>query len=141
MATDVFTKTRELADAVLKSKEYEYMMSCEKAVVEDDEASLRMGAYVQQKSILEALIDTERPNHVAIAKASRELDELKQELEELALVKEMLAARDTFSGMLTQVNDLLRFCIFGEMEQVPSSSGGGCSGGGCASCAGGCGRS
>lgn len=133
----VFQKTRELGEALLQSDEYKAMKQVEERAMGNAEAALTMGKYMEVKQQIEEMLMTEDPDPELLRNLSQQMDELQEHLQMIADIQELTDARENFSGLINQVNKVLKFIITGEMDDPDEE--GGC-GGGCASC-GGCGHS
>lgn len=131
----VFLKTRELGDALLASEEYKCMKQAEEKAMADLEAALTIGRYMEKKQELEEILITDQPDTIALKRLSAELDEVQEKLQAIESVQQMTEARQVFSGLIDQVNQLLRFIVTGELgDSEEPGCGGSCSTcGGCSS--------
>jgi len=129
----VFLKTRELGDAIMQSEEYKAMKQAEDRAMGNPEAAEAMGQYMEARQKIESLLEQDSPDPEALKRLSAEMDAHQQRLSLMDDVKALTEAREGFSGLIEQVNQVLRFIITGQMSEPKS----GCSGH-CGSC-GGCG--
>ena len=130
----VFLKTRELGDAIMQSEEYKAMKEAENRAMANADAAAAMGQYMESRQKIEALLEQDNPDPEKLKKLSAEMDETQQRLQLIDDVQSLTDARENFSNLIEQVNQVLKFIITGQMEEPKSS---GC-GGSCGSC-GGCG--
>jgi cell fate (sporulation/competence/biofilm development) regulator YlbF (YheA/YmcA/DUF963 family) len=130
----VFLKTRELGDAIMQSEEYKAMKEAEDRAMANAEAAAAMGQYMEARQKIEALLEKDNPDPEALKKLSAEMDGTQQRLSLIDDVQTLTEARESFSSLIEQVNQVLKFIITGQMEEPKSSCGGGCgSCGGCGS--------
>ena len=130
----VFLKTRELGDAIMQSEEYKAMKEAENRAMANADAAAAMGQYMESRQKIEALLEQDNPDPEKLKKLSAEMDETQQRLQLIDDVQSLTDARENFSNLIEQVNQVLKFIITGQMEEPKAS---GC-GGSCGSC-GGCG--
>ena len=121
---------RSLGEAIVASEEYQNMQLCEKAAESDPAAAEAMGRYMELHAAVNQEMGNEEPDAEKIARLGREMDELQQTLNALPSVEAMTAARQSFSGLMDQVNKILEFIITGDVQES-----GGCSGN-CGACGG-----
>ena len=121
---------KALGEAIVASEEYQNMQLCEKAAESDPAAAEAMGRYMELHAAVNQEMGNEEPDAEKIARLGREMDEIQQTLNALPSVEAMTAARQSFSGLMDQVNKILEFIITGDVQE-----GGGCSGN-CSSCGG-----
>ena len=121
---------RALGEAIVASEEYQNMQLCEKATESDPAAAEAMGRYMELHAAVNQEMGNEEPDAEKIAQYGREMDELQQTLNSMPSVEAMTAARQRFSELMNQVNQILEFIITGDVQ--PS---GGCSGN-CSACGG-----
>lgn len=130
----VFLKTRELGDAIMQSEEYKAMKGAEDRAMANADAAAAMGQYVEARQRIEALLEKDNPDPEALKKLSAEMDETQQRLSLIDDVQALTEARESFSSLIEQVNQVLKFIITGQMTEPKSSCGGSCgSCGGCGS--------
>lgn len=130
---NVFTKTRELGEALLACDEYKTMKAAEDAAAANEQAAQAMGAYLERKQKVQDLLIDEKPDSQALRTLSDEMDALQAQLSEIPEIQKLTEAREQFSNLIEQVNKVLRFIITGDMDDEEES--GGC-GGSCATCGG-----
>lgn len=132
---EVFMKTRELGEAIMKSEEYITMKACEDAAAANEVAAKTMGLYLEKRGALEELMQSESPDPQAMSELSSEMDALQEALQGIDDIARLTEARADFNHLIAQVNQVLRFIITGEMGEEESEEG--CTGS-CSSCHGGC---
>ena len=130
----VFQKTRELGEALLQSEEYVAMKELEERAMGNQEAAQTMGKFIETKQKLEEMLMSDDPDAEALRALSSEMDELQEHLQMIEDIHELTEARNAFSGLIEQVNGVLRFIITGEMAEEEDGCGGNCAG--CAGCGG-----
>ncbi len=130
---EVFEKARELGEALLRSDEYARMQQIEDMAMKDENAAKLMGMYLETRNKLTEVMRQEEPDMTEAGKLSVEMESYQEKMNEIDAVKELTRAREQFSDLVNQVNQVLRFILTGEM----GSGEGDCSGN-CASCGGGC---
>ncbi|MBO5536135.1 MAG: YlbF family regulator [Clostridia bacterium] len=124
---EVVEKTRELGEAIVASKEYREMQLAE-AEAESDPAAVQL-----ENSVREAVGLLQRETEDARRQElSLQLEALKQSLAALPVIERRDRAREGFSRLMEQVNNVLQFTITGEISALSSCSGN------CGSCGGGC---
>ena len=130
----VFLKTRELGDAIMQSEEYKAMKEAEDRAMANADAAAAMGQYMEARQKIEALLEQDNPDPEKLKKLSAEMDETQQRLSLIEDVQTLTEARESFSGLIEQVNQVLKFIITGQMDEPKSSCSGSCgSCGGCGS--------
>jgi cell fate (sporulation/competence/biofilm development) regulator YlbF (YheA/YmcA/DUF963 family) len=132
MKLELFEKARELGEMLIATDEYRKVQQAESAFNEDELAQAKVGEFNQLQKAVQEMMQTPDPDQAAIAAMADRLRGMQAELTEMPSIKEMNDAQTAFSNLLTQINQVLRFIITGEVED------GGC-GGNCSSCGGGCG--
>ncbi len=130
----VFLKTRELGDAIMQSEEYKAMKGAEDRAMANADAAAAMSQYMEARQRIEALLEKDNPEPEALKKLSAEMDEIQQRLSLIDDVQALTEARESFSNLIEQVNQVLKFIITGQMTETKSGCGGSCgSCGGCGS--------
>ena len=122
----VFLKTRELGDAIMQSEEYRTMKEAEDRAMANADAASAMGQYVEARQRIEALLETENPDPEQLKKLSAEMDDHQQRLSLIDDVQTLTEARENFSNLIEQVNQVLKFIITGQLAEPKSSCGGSC---------------
>ena len=128
----VFLKTRELGDAIMQSEEYKAMKEAEDRAMANAVAAAAMSQYMEACQRIEALLEKDNPEPEALKKLSAEMDETQQRLSLIDDVQALTEARESFSNLIDQVNQVLKFIITGQMTETKSSCGGSC--GSCGGC-------
>ncbi len=126
----VFQKTRELGQALLECETYQRMKAAEDKAMANEEASLAMGEYLEKRTEMLALMQTDNPDPGALKRLSDEMDAAQERLNMIDDVTALTEARNEFNGLIGQINQVLQFIVMGNMDQ-PS----GCTGS-CATCSG-----
>ena len=132
---NVFLKTRELGQALMESDVYQNMKQAEDKAYQNSEAADTMGKYLELRTQIQELLATENPDPAAMKSMSDEMESMQEKLNMIDDIVAMTDARNAFSGLIGQVNQVLQFIITGQITDEEDS--GGCSGG-CSSCGGGC---
>lgn len=128
----VFLKTRELGDAIMQSEEYRAMKEAEDRAMKNPDAAAAMGDYMEARQKIEAILEKDNPDPEELKKLSAEMDACQQRLSLIEDVQALTKAREDFSGLIEQVNQVLKFIITGQMEEPKSGCSGHC--GGCGGC-------
>lgn len=128
----VFDKARELGEAIAVSEEYAAMQSAEETAMANAEVAQKMSDYMEAKSNVESELAKDQADPVLIASYSQAMQSLQDELNAHELVQAMNMARQSFSQMMTQVNQVLQFVMTGQTQQPEEGCGGNCSG--CSGC-------
>ena len=126
----VFAKTRELGQALIESEVYHKMKAAEEKAYRNEEAAQIMGKYLEARNQIQELLATENPDSAALKALSDEMDALQSRMNMIEDIAAMTEARNAFSELIGQVNQVLQFIITGKISDE-----GGCSGS-CSSCAG-----
>ena len=130
---NVFAKTRELAQALIESEAYQNMKDAEDRAMKNPEAAATMAQFMEKRTQLENLIANEDFDADEMKRISAEMDDLQMRLQMMDDIVKMTEARNEFSQMMGQVNQVLSFIITGQMEGAE-----GCTGS-CSTCGGSCG--
>lgn len=129
---NVFAKTRELAEALIESEAYQNMKAAEERAMKSPEAAETMAQFMEKRTQLETLVANEDFDAGEMKRLSAEMDDLQTRLQMMDDIVKMTEARNEFSNMMAQVNQVLSFIITGQMD-----GGDGCTGS-CSTCGGGC---
>ena len=135
MNLELFEKSRELGELLVKSEEYVKVQETETAFNEDEFAKAKVVEFNELQKAVQQMMQTPDPDQAAIAAAADRLRNMQAELVEMPSIKAMNDAQAAFSNLLTQVNQVLRFTITGQVDDGSSC------GGNCSSCGGSCGSS
>jgi len=128
----VFLKTRELGDAIMQSEEYKAMKEAEDRAMANADAAEAMGQYMEARQKIEAALEQENPDPEMLKRLSGEMDLTQQKLSLIDDVQALTEARENFSNLIEQVNQVLKFIITGQMSDPKQECGGDC--GGCGGC-------
>ena len=137
--SEVFVKTRELAEALMRSEEYISMKNAEEVALQNEEAAGIMAKYLERQQELEAVMMKSEPDPESMSRISGEMEELQKQLQSTPDIANLTIARNAFTQLINQVNQVLRFTITGEMDdEADDCENAGTSGctGSCASCRG-----
>ncbi len=127
---NVFAKTRELGQALLESEIYQNMKEAEDRAMQNPEAAQVMSSYLEKRTRLQELMQSENPDPGAMKRLSDEMDEAQERLRMIDDVMALNQARNEFNALIGQINQVLQFIVTGKMDD-PS----GCTGS-CDTCAG-----
>lgn len=130
---NVLTQAEQLAEAILESEEYIKMRIAEQAAMRDGQATGLIEEYSQCRDQVESLLAQNDLDHDALAKAGEKLKDVEERIGENTLIQTMRVTNAAFTGMMQQVNKIIKYVVTGEMDEAS----GGCSGS-CASCGSGC---
>ena len=126
---NVFQKTRELGQALLECETYLKMKEAEDRAMANKEAAALMGSFIEKRTQLQAMMQSENPDPGALKRLSDGMDEDQERLQMMDDIVALTAARDEFNSLIGQINQVLQFIVTGRMEES------GCEGD-CASCGG-----
>lgn len=132
----VLEQARLLAEAIAESDVYQHMRQCENDAMKDPEATQAISDFVEKRQKVESLLAEGNMDHAALAEASQAMEAAEKLVNQQPMVRAMQDARNQFTQMMDNVNQILRFIITGETGES-----GGCSGscescGGCSTCGG-----
>ena len=130
---EVFLKTRELGEAILKSEEFKNVKDAEERAMKNTEAAETMGKYLEAKGEMDKMMAMGEKDWARVKQLSDEMSVLQERMNMIDDIKALNDAREGFANLINQVNSVLRFIVTGEMDEGE----GGCSGS-CETC-GGCG--
>ena len=130
---NVMQKAQALAEAILESEIYQGMKAAENRYMHDEEALSLTAAVNDKRNAVQELLTANDMDHAALALAGEELEAAEEAMNACAAVHELQDARRAFTGMMDNVNRILRLVITGETGEDEEN--GGC-GGHCSSCAG-----
>ena len=131
---EVFMKTRELGEAILRSEEFSKVKQAEENAMKNTEAAETMGKYLELKGEMEKMMAMGEKDWVRVKQLSDDMSSLQERMNLIDDIKALNDAREGFANLINQVNSVLRFIVTGEMD-APE---GGCSGS-CETCGGACG--
>ncbi len=128
---EVFAKTRELGEALLRSDEFKAVKDAENKAMSDPEAAQIVGRFIELRSDMEKAMSEGEKDWVKIGNLSSEIDTCREKMNGIEVLNELDSAREAFSELINQINSVLRFIVTGDM--TPGE--GACSGS-CATCSG-----
>lgn len=126
----VFQKTRELGQALLECETYQKMKDAEDRAMANEEASSAMGEYLEKRTQMLELMQTDNPDPGALKRLSDEMDAAQERLKLIDDVAALTDARNEFNSLIGQINQVLQFIVTGNMSESQ-----GCTGS-CATCSG-----
>ena len=129
----IFQKTRELGQAIAESEVYLRMKELEDKALQNAEAAEAMNGYLEKRTQIQEMLSRENPDPIAMQTLSDEMDALQERLNMIDDIVALNQARNEFSNLINQVNQVLQFIVTGNMDD----GNGGCTGS-CATCGGGC---
>ena len=129
----VFQKTRELGQALIECDAYQNMKAAEERAMKNPEAAETMGLFMEKRGQLETLVSGEDFDAGEMKRLSNEMDDLQQRLQMMDDIVKMTEARNEFTQLMGQINQVLNFMITGQIDEGQGS----CSGS-CATCGGSC---
>ena len=121
----VFQKTRELGQALLECEAYSRMKQAEEKAMANQEAARTMGLYLEKRTELQELMQSDNPDPGALKRISDEMDAAQERLQLIDDIVALTEARNEFNGLIGQINQVLQFIVTGNMEQ-PSGCSGSC---------------
>ena len=131
MNLELFQKSRELGELLVNTDEYRKVQEAEAAFQEDEVAQAKVAEFNALQQEVQTLMQPPDPDQALIAQKANDLRSMQASLTEMPSIQAMNEAQTEFSKLLTQVNQVLRFIITGQVDE------GGC-GGSCESCGGSC---
>ena len=126
----IFQKTRELGQALLESETYKKVQAAEEKAMKNTEAAALMALYLEKRGAVQAMMNEENPDPVAMKRLSDEMDDAQEKLQMVDDIVELTQAREEFNDLIGQINQVLQFIVTGRMDD-----GEGCTGN-CSSCGG-----
>lgn len=132
---EVFAKTRELGEAIMRSEEYLNVKKAEEIALKNSEAAEAMGKYLECRQQVEKLLAEGDKDWARIKQLSEEMDAHQARMNMVDDIVNLNHARDEFTKLINQVNSVLRFIVTGEMQSEEDDSG--CTGS-CSTCGGAC---
>ena len=121
----VFEKTRELGQALLESEAYQRMKAAEDRAMKNQEAASAMAEYLEKRTELQSMVQTDNPDPGALKRLSEEMDGAQQRLQMMDDIVALNDARNDFNGLIAQINQVLQFIVTGKMDE-PSGCTGSC---------------
>ncbi len=128
----VFQKTRELGQALTESEIYKKMKEAEDRAMQNQEAADTMTKYLEKRTQIQEILTQENPDPAVMKSLSDEMDALQERLQMIDDIAQLTEARNNFSNLIAQVNQVLQFIVTGTMDEES-----GCTGS-CSSCGGSC---
>ena len=126
----IFQKTRELGQALLESEQYKQVQAAEAKAMRNAEAAALMALYMEKRAAVQAMMNEENPDPMAMKRLSDEMDDAQEKLQLVDDITELTQAREEFNALIGQINQVLQFIVTGRMDD-----GEGCTGN-CSSCGG-----
>ena len=110
---DVFTKTKELGEAIKNCEEYHVMKAAEKKVLKNTQLSKMLDRYNEIDTEVEEEMNREEQNMQKIAALTEEMELLGESLKSYGDIVDMLETKESFSKLVYQVNTMLQFIVTG----------------------------
>ena len=126
----IFQKTRELGQALLESEQYKKVQAAEAKAMKNADAAALMALYMEKRAAVQAMMNEENPDPMAMKRLSDEMDDAQEKLQLVDDITELTQAREEFNALIGQINQVLQFIVTGRMDD-----GEGCTGN-CSSCGG-----
>ena len=123
----VLEQAELLAQAMLDSEEYVGMRMAEQAVTHSTEAMDAMNDFMEKRQAVEEMLAATDLDNEALAQVTKTMEEAETRMEAHELIQQMNQRRNAFTGMMTNVNRIIRFVVTGEEEAAGSGCGGSCS--------------
>ena len=127
----VFQKTRELGQALLESEAYKKVQAAEEKAMKNTDAAALMALYLEKRSAVQAMMNEENPDPVAMKRLSDEMDDAQEKLQMVDDIVELTQAREEFNSLIGQINQVLQFIVTGRMDDDEGCTGNCSSCGGC----------
>ena len=106
---EVFLKTRELGDAILKSEEFKNVKDAEERAMKNAEAAETMGKYLETKGEMDKMMAMGEKDWARVKQLSDEMSALQERMNMIDDIKALNDAREGFANLINQVNSVLRF--------------------------------
>ena len=119
----VFQKTRELGQALAESEIYQRVKELEDRALRNTEAATTMNAYLEKRTRIQEMLASENPDPVAMKTLSDEMDELQERLNMIEDIVALNEARNEFSNLINQINQVLQFIVTGKMDDGSACTG------------------
>ena len=131
---EVMMCAQKLAEAILNSDVYQHMHTLEEQVMQDEDATKAIAAYMEKRTAVEQAMRKPDIDPSQLAEAAQELEDVQQAMNDCPIIRDMRDAQKKYQDMMDNVNRILRLVVTGETEddkggQLTS----GCTGN-CASC-------
>ena len=120
---EVFKKTRELGQALLESEAYLNMKQAEDRAMKNAEAAALMGSFLEKRTELHTLMQSDNPDPGALKRLSEEMDEAQDRLQMMDDIAALTQARNEFNGLINQINQVLQFIVTGKMDEPEGCTG------------------
>ena len=125
---EVFKKTSELGEAILRSEEYAALSQARYYFEMDIEAQNMMERYRLYREKVGDLMQEKDADRDMLERISGEMKSIEQKLNARESFLALSHHQQAFDALIRQVNQVLRFVITGEMEEGRESGCAGCSG-------------
>ncbi|GHU72975.1 hypothetical protein AGMMS49992_10140 [Clostridia bacterium] len=138
MTTDneVFRCTQALGEALADTDAYLFMREAEAAVRDNPEASEALTRLSAHKAALTSLMEDSDMDSEAVKLHTQMIYDLQASLGEMPLVERMQEARQAFTSLISQVNQVLAFMVADNVEDGTTAGYSSGCGGSCAGCSG-----
>lgn len=125
---DIYDKAKELGEMIAESKEMKKLKDYEAAVEADRTAKVLLGEY-KLLQIQLAKAKKENRDDSIIGGINKLLIEKEKQVNEYETTRKFLEAKNEFDKLMSNINEVIKFTITGEIECTPdkcSSCGRGC---------------
>jgi len=113
---EVFQKTRELGEVMMRSDEYVTMKLAEERAMQNPVAVAAMEEFMEAREQLEEVMSRDDPDVGWMKSLSTQMELIQDKLQTIDDIAALTEARNEFSRLVNQVNQVLRFIVTGEME-------------------------
>ena len=128
MSRDTYDRIQALAEALRDSEEFKELNAAEGAGEKDGELVASVAAFTEKRQKLENETLRDEKDFDLIGALTRELDEESEHMRTLPAYQRIIAARQSFNGMMTAVNEVLQAILFPDVQCSCSGNCSSCSG-------------
>ena len=126
---EIFEKTRELGEALLRSEEYKNVKIAENRAMANQDAADTVSKFLELRGQMEQLMSAPEKDWNEVQQVSEQIDACRQRMDAIEDLIALNKARTEFDGVINQINAVLHFIVTGEMSNTEE----GCTGS-CATC-------
>ena len=105
---EVFEKTRELGEAIMRSEEYKAVKQAENVAMKNEEAAATMGKYLEYRSEMEQLMAMGEKDWAKVKQLNDQMSDCQERMNMIDDIIQLNTARDNFTKLINQVNSVLR---------------------------------
>lgn len=130
MNVDLFERARSLGEALLKTEEYTRVQAAQAALEADEATMEQVKNYNELTQTIQSGMQNQLLDQAALSGMIARAQAMEEGLQKNSFILELTEAQQGFSGLMQQVNQVIRFIITGEVDEGSSCSGdcSGCSG-------------